>query len=119
MGRIRKAKKPKKLITKEPKMIVESGRIRISMRLLDRKRAASMQAINSCKGKESLRKVLKNMVIWRTVIKEARQDEDKITGDGWCGYISMNQILRGADRPTNMIVEGAEEVIESVKEIMA
>jgi hypothetical protein len=56
MGRIRKAnKKVKSPITKEPSITSESGRIKISLRFIKKKRTRYLKMINECKSREQLR----------------------------------------------------------------
>ena len=131
MGEVNVAKtKVRRPITKEPSIVSESGRIKISLRFTERKRLAYLNIINDCKTREQLRNTLKSMKIWKVVFKQQPSEEDQILGNGWCGYVSMNQIRRGGVMPTIMaqsgaggcrklsvMQAGAASVIETVKDI--
>jgi hypothetical protein len=52
--------------------------------------------IKSCKSKDELRAVLLEEKVWRVTFKE-QLSEDKIPGQGWCGYLAVNQVRRNAE----------------------
>ena len=131
MGRVKAAKKAvRRPVTKEPTIASESGRIKISLRFTERKRTAYLKIINDCKTREQLRSALKSMKIWKVVFKQQPLEEDLILGNGWCGYVAMNQIRRGGELATNMgqmgasglrkqsvAQAGAARMLETVKDI--
>ena len=131
MVRVKVAKKiARRPITKEPSIVSESGRIKISLRFTERKRLAYLKIINDCKTRDQLRRALKSMKIWKVVFRQQPLEEDLILGNGWCGYISMNQIRRGGEMATiiaqsragglrkqSVIQAGAARVLETVRDI--
>ena len=131
MGRVKVSRKAvRKPITKEPSIVSVSGRIKISLRFTERRRSNYLRIINDCKTRVQLRTALKSMDIWKVVFKQQPKEEDRILGNGWCGYVSMNQIRRGADLATNIAQErgqalakqsvtqeGVASVLETVQDI--
>ena len=64
MGSVKAEKRVvRRPITKEPSIMCESGRIKISLRFTERKRLAYLKIINDCKTREQLRNTLKSMKI--------------------------------------------------------
>ena len=51
-----------------------------------------MRILNGCKNVAELKDKLSTMRIWRVEITPNRT-EDKVAGDGYCGYTSMAQII--------------------------
>ena len=86
--------------------------------------------INECKSREQLRNTLKSMKVWKVVLKEQSIEEDLILGNGWCGYVAMNQICRESEPPSSAMrarteerskrsvaQEGASRMLETVRDI--
>jgi hypothetical protein len=120
-GLIKMTKKTKKStkvkLSKPPKVEARSGRIRVTMKLRENKLKKEMRQINQCTDRGTLKELLKGMDIWRVAVKEER-GENKIPAAGWCGYLAIDQIIRGQDGPTHLSDPGgAEKIRESVEEV--
>jgi hypothetical protein len=107
IGRVNVAKiKVRRPITKVPSIVSESGRIKISLRIRETKHLAFLKIVNECRSREQLRNTLKSMKSWKVVFKQ-QPAEDRILGNGWCGYVAMNKICREAELSTNSTQVGA------------
>jgi hypothetical protein len=85
---------------KEP--TAEVGRVKITMKLgSGSKRREHLRIINSCRTAQELNERTALLRIWRVEIKHD-QGEDKVVGDGYCGYAAMTNIIRGVERKLDM-----------------
>ena len=85
---------------KEP--TAEVGRVKITMTLgSGSKRREHLRIINSCRTAQELNERTALLRIWRVEIKHD-QGEDKVVGDGYCGYAAMTNIIRGVERKLDM-----------------
>ena len=51
-----------------------------------------MRILNGCRNVAELKENMSSMRIWRVEIAPNRT-EDRVAGDGYCGYTSMAQII--------------------------
>ena len=60
------------------------------------------------------------MKIWKTTYKENEDSEDKTPGDGWCGYLAIDQIRRG-NEDSRMIQsqEEANSLSQTIDELIS
>ena len=98
-------------------MTVNEGRIRITMDMGKKKLKERLAELNSSKNENELVDKLKSLKIWRVSFLE-RKIEDEVPGNGWCGYVAMNQIINNDDYASKMD-DDAEigKLMESVDQI--
>ena len=58
-----------------------------------------------------LRKDLANLPIWSIEICENQEDEDRVPGHGYCGYLAMDQILSGSAKCVDIETEEGQECV--------
>ena len=54
---------------------------------------------------------------WKVTFRE-KTDEDLVPGNGWCGYLSVNQLLKNADEVQKLDSIGVQQLIETLDEII-
>ena len=65
------------------------------------------------------RKELANLPIWSIEISENQEDEDRVPGHGYCGYLAMDQILNRWPKCVNIETqEGQECVIGTMERLI-
>ena len=80
----------------------EKGRVKISMAVgAGSRRRENLRIINSCRTAQELDEKMSLLRIWRVEIKH-HQEEDRVRGDGFCGYAAMTNIIRGVERKLDM-----------------
>jgi hypothetical protein len=104
-------------VRKDISVNAESGRVRIELKLSEKMNNKIRVKIKSCKDKNELREVLMKEKAWKVTFRE-QTDEDLVPGNGWCGYLSVNQVLRNADEVQEMDSIGVQQLIETLNEII-
>ena len=77
---------------------VINGRIKITLYLgTGARRRENLRIMNGCENAEELKRKLGILRVWRVEIKHEPR-EDRVAGDGYCGYTAMTQIINNTDR---------------------
>ena len=109
-----------KTLNRVPNIKAVSGRVKICISLRPRKEKAEREKISRCKTRTELKDTMRKMDIWRVLFKEKRTEEDKVPTDGWCGYLSMGQIIRKENKVMDLnLDEGCEKMIEVIDQIFS
>jgi hypothetical protein len=58
--------------------------------------------------------VLIDEKLWKVAFKEDEDREDLVPGQGWCGYLAIDQVRRQADAVTKMDQAGIQHLIDTV-----
>jgi hypothetical protein len=78
------------------------GRVKVSLAMgSGRKRLEHLRIINRCNSIGELNEKTALLRIWRVEIMQ-QENEDKVDGDGFCGYAAMTNIINGIDRRLSM-----------------
>ena len=86
------------------------GRVSLSVCFLKSK--AGFRVFKELIGMGSYsRKDLANLPIWSIEISENQEDEDRIPGYGYCGYLAMDQILNGWAKCVDIETEEGQECV--------
>ncbi len=85
----------------QPMVNVNEGRIRITMDMGKKKLKERLAELNSSKNINELVDKLRSLKIWRVSFLE-RKSENEVPGNGWCGYVSMNQIINNDEYASKM-----------------
>ena len=82
--------------------IAEVRRVKISTALgSGKRRRENLRIINKCRNAQELDEKMALLRIWRVEIRHS-QEEDRVVGDGFCGYAAMTHIVRGTNRKLDM-----------------
>ena len=82
-------------------MNASEGRIIISMEMGKKKLKERLTELNGSRNTNDLRDKLRSLKIWRVSFLE-KKEEDEVPGNGWCGYVAMNQIINNDDYASKM-----------------
>jgi hypothetical protein len=119
MDRVRKSLKT----AREPRarshtVAADSGRIRIELKSTDRFNKKIRARLEACRDEEDLRTFLREEKLWRVTFKEDEDREDLVPGQGWCGYLAIDQVRRQSDLVGGMNQEGIQHLKETLDEII-
>ena len=88
-------------LNSQPTVNVNEGRIRITMDMGKKKLKERLSELNASKSTKDLIDKLRSLKIWRVSFLE-KKSEDEVSGNGWCGYVAMNQIINNDDYASKM-----------------
>ena len=95
-----------------PTVTVGIGELIISLNLGRNKLAEHLGAINRCANHEQLAEYARRARIWKVSYRNNPLD-DAYPGDGWCGYLAIDQIIRDVDSPANIKVPSDQRLLAS------
>ena len=78
----------------------------------------TLTKLRLCSDEEGMINILRSEKIWKVTFKEMEDLEDRVPGNGWCGYLAIDQVRRGSDIGTRMDVEGTKSMIHTIDELV-
>ena len=96
------------------------GRIVVSLNLGKGKAGKSRwNRITDCKNVDELCIELGTMRAWKVMIRQDTARENRIPGNGYCGYIAINQLMRGKESHVNVNERaGRLEICENTRSLI-
>jgi hypothetical protein len=101
----------------DPIIKVGKGRIRVELKVKEKKNNKSRMRIKACKNKAELRTALMEEKVWKVTFLEMT-NEDKVPGLGWCGYLVVDQVRRNSSTVQTMDVAGAHQLTETLDDMI-
>jgi hypothetical protein len=121
LDRIRKSQEKVRGAKKHtPELVVcaATGRVQVELKLSKKTGKKTRSRIGRCKSDDDIRTILMEEKIWRVTFKEHQSREDKVPGDGWCGYLSIDQVRRGEEVVGKIDKEGTAHLIDTIDELI-
>jgi exonuclease III len=107
-------------LTDAPEIWSVSGRVKVSLDIKGNRLKERLKELNDCRSKKEIEDKLMTMKIWKVTFREDEGNEDKTPGDGWCGYLAIDQIRRGNDNSRMFRnQEEANSICQTVDELIA
>ena len=88
-------------LNSQPTVNVIEGRIKITMDMGKKKLKERLSELKASKSTKDLTDKLRSLKIWRVSLLE-KKSEDEVPGNGWCGYVAMNQIINNDNYASKM-----------------
>jgi hypothetical protein len=74
--------------------------------------------LESCKDEADIRTFLMEGKMWKVTFKEEEDREDLVPGEGWCGYLAIDQVRRRGDAVVRMDREGIQHLRRTLDDII-
>ena len=72
-----------------------------------------MDKLKACRNEEELRIALRDEKLWKVAFREDEDNEDLVPGQGWCGYLAIDQVRRQAEAVVKMDQAGDRGRVEN------
>ena len=102
---------------KDPIIKVGKGRIRVELKINEKANNKGRMRIKACSNKDELRAALIEEKVWKVTFRE-QTNEDKVPGQGWCGYLAVDQVRRNSNAVQKLDLAGARQLTETLDEII-
>jgi hypothetical protein len=102
----------------DPRVSVDVGDLRVSIRIGGAKLQQNLDVLKGIRNDRQLENWLNEGKFWRISYKNNPRD-DAYPGMGWCGYLAIDQIRRGADLPVRLSeADGIKSMIDTLSEVV-
>ena len=105
-------------LTECPPITIRIGGLKVALNLGKARLRTHLAGLNSCSNFEQLAEYAKREKIWKVSYLNNPMD-DEYPGEGWCGYLGIDQIMRNSANPANVRVPSDQRLlIKSLGEIV-
>jgi hypothetical protein len=94
------------------------GRVMVKLKPKKELNKRIRSELESCKDETDIRTFLTERKMWKVTFREEEERENLVPGEGWCGYLSIDQVRRREDSVVKMDSEGIQHLKETLDDII-